>query len=382
MNNPILKSWPEFDEKEEEAVVRVIRSNQLFADNEVKTFENKYSKFIGVEYSLGVGNATQGLHLALASLNIGVGDEVIVTPYSWISSASCILMQNAVPIFCDIESDNFGIDPNKLEKCITQRTKAVIAVHMFGYPCKIEEIKFICNQRNIFLIEDNSHAHGATVNSQKTGSFGIISVGSLHQRKSLPVGDGGIICTNNKEIYSKIYKLRSFGHEELSYNYRMTEFAGAIGQVRLNKLIIENETRILYAKRLAKIIDKSPYLEVIMPKESNKSVFYALLIKINSKTSKFNKEILELEKNNIPIRFTWKPLHKHSHFLPDQEIARGNPWDHTKYKEFNPNWSTPSLPVTESLIPFKILEFYIHPNNSFELLELAAKKLISIFNED
>ena len=208
-------NWPTFGEQEEKAVEDVIRSGQLFADQKVREFEENFGKYIGTKHALGLGNATQGLHLCLAALGIGIGDEVIVTPYSWISTASSILMQNAIPIFCDIEEQTLGIDPDKIENLITSRTKAIVCVHMFGYPCKIREIKSIAEKHNLALIEDASHAHGAELNGKKIGTFGDVSAFSLHQRKALSVGDGGIVCTDNVSLAEKIYKMRSFGRQEL-----------------------------------------------------------------------------------------------------------------------------------------------------------------------
>ena len=161
--------WPQFGEKHAKAVNDVIQSNQIFADRKVKKFEKEYSKYISSKFALGVGNATQGLHLSLHSLGIGHGDEVIVTPYSWISSASCVLMQGAIPVFVDIEPDSFGICPKELEKAITKRTKAVILVHVFGYPSKVEIISKICKENSIYLIEDASHVHGGLSNNKNLG---------------------------------------------------------------------------------------------------------------------------------------------------------------------------------------------------------------------
>ncbi|MBO75240.1 MAG: aminotransferase DegT, partial [Flavobacteriales bacterium] len=184
-------SWPQYGSEEEAAVARVINSNQLFAAEEVAAFESEYARYIGARFACGLGNATQGLHLALASIGVGLGDEVVVPAYSWISSASCTLMQNAVPVFCDLESESLGLDPVALEVAITDQTKAIVVTHMFGYPAKIREIAEVAKRRRIPLIEDASHAHGASVGDQFLGTFGDVSVFSMHQRKSLSVGDGG-----------------------------------------------------------------------------------------------------------------------------------------------------------------------------------------------
>ncbi|MDA7636498.1 aminotransferase class I/II-fold pyridoxal phosphate-dependent enzyme, partial [Candidatus Pelagibacter sp.] len=213
-------SWPNYTKKDVSAVTKVVKSNQIFSANEVRKFENQFSKFNKSKYVKAVGNATQGLHLALSALEIGYGDEVIVTNYSWISTASCVLMQNAKPIFVDIELDTLGADPKKIEKLITKKTKAIIVVHMFGNPCKINEIKKIASKNKIYLIEDASHAHGAEYNKKKVGNFSDIAVFSCHQRKNLSAGEGGLVVSKNKLLDNRVYKLRSFGEKKLSYNYR------------------------------------------------------------------------------------------------------------------------------------------------------------------
>tara|TARA_B100000315_G_C14561349_1_gene580736 strand:- start:1099 stop:2247 length:1149 start_codon:yes stop_codon:yes gene_type:complete len=372
--------WPQYGHEEQAAVARVIKSNQLFADREVNAFETLYASYIGCNYALGLGNATQGLHLALAALNIGIGDEVIVSPYSWISSASCVLMQNAVPVFCDIEGDSLGICPNEIEKNITDRTKAIIVVHMFGYPAKIKEIVSLSEKYGIPLIEDASHAHGASVEEKKIGNFGLISVFSLHQRKSLSVGDGGVICTNNQEIYDKVYKLRSFGHDELSYNYRMTEFAGALGKVGLSKLDSNNSQKIANALLLKKLFDNNDHLKVRVCRKDEIGVYYAVLFEVTKKVEKLNIKISRLNKKGIPLIKTWKPLHKHPHFNPKFIPARGLPWKEEKYNGMmkNKKYKDLKLSNTDYYCPSRILELVVHPPVDKSLIELAA---IEIKNE-
>ena len=381
--------WPTFGEQEERAVEDVVRSGQLFANQKVREFEASFGKYIGTEYALGLGNATQGLHLCLAALGIGIGDEVIVTPYSWISTASCILMQNAIPIFCDIEEHTLGIDPNKIEKLITNRTKAIICVHMFGYPCKISEIKSIAKKHKLALIEDASHAHGAELNGKKIGTFGDISVFSLHQRKALSVGDGGMVCTNNASLAEKIYKMRSFGSNELSYNYRMTEFAGALGSVRLQKLDEQNNQRRKNSTFLNKLISEklSDFLEPLSVNPYSQTVHYANIIKITDEgTKSIDTEYLEaLEGHSLPIRRTWSPLHHHPNFNPSKNNrpARGLPWEFDSYdgKMRHTRYESLSLPVVEKLCPNKILEIYVHPPCAEREMQTAFKYLQRLFKK-
>ena len=380
-------SWPNFGIEEERAVQEVVFSGQLFAADKVRSFENAFQEYLGCDYALGLGNATQGLHLSLASLNIGLGDEVIVTPYSWISSASCIIMQNAVPIFCDIEEETFGLDPDKVEALISEKTKAIICVHMFGYPSQIEKISLIAKKYGIALIEDASHGHGSEYNEQKIGTFSDISVFSLHQRKALSVGDGGLVCTNRGELAEEIHKLRSFGSKSLSYNYRMTEFAGAIGNIKLKKLDHENEQRIRNFQLLSEMVSESltTFLEPVHPIKNAKAVFYACLLKLTSQgLLSLNEDYLaQLQTMGVPIRKTWAPLHQHPHFNPTGNFsyARGIPWEMHEYTGSmkGQKYSELHLPVTENFCPNRILEVYIHPPCADLEMEVLHYHLMRLF---
>ena len=143
------REWPHYDEDHYEAVNRVIRSNRLFNGPELKAFEQQFCAYTGSDYTVGLGNATQGLHLALAATDVGVEAEVIVTPYAWISSASCVLMQNAIPVFADIEPRTFGLDVKSIEEKVTAKTKAVVRVNRFGYPAEIEARSELCKSTDI-----------------------------------------------------------------------------------------------------------------------------------------------------------------------------------------------------------------------------------------
>ena len=379
MNYIDWPTWPQFGEEESLAVQKVISSNQLFADKEVKKFENEFSEYIGRRYSLGVGNATQGLHLSLIALGVGAGDEVIVTSYSFISTASCILMQNAIPIFCDIEEKSLGICPVDVEKKITQNTKAIIYAHLWGYPARVDDITRISKKYNIPLIEDASHAHGASVRGVKAGNFGDISVFSLHQRKALSVGDGGVVCTSNENYYNKIYKLRSFGDNDLSYNYRMTEFAGSLGSVGLKKLDNQNCIRIENSLLLSYLLKDNEFLEVRVGGESEYCVYYAVLIELVKHIPNLEQRLKNLQDMGIFIRKTvFTPLHKHPHFNPEPHSpARGMPWRADDYKGQmkKVNYKDQVLKNVTNLSPHKIFEVYVHPPVDSELIKVAANHI-------
>ena len=368
------EKWPKYNQNHARAVNEVIVSNQLFAAEKVRKFEEAYSNYIGSKYALGLGNATQGLQLSLHALGIGYGDEVIVTPYSWISSASCVLMQGAIPIFVDIEPESFGISPELLERAITKKTKAVILVHMFGYPAKVKEISEICKKYSINLIEDASHAHGGKFKNQNLGTFGDISVFSLHQRKALPLGDGGIICTNKKKIFEDIYQMRSFGHKKLSYNYRMTEFAGALGLECLKNLDKENLIRRENHNFLAENLNNSIF-RVIEPIKDSYAVYYSNLIEIDLPLKK-QKDLLSYANSaNLLLKRTWQPLNKNPSFMRENMNNNFAPWDN-HYENFEePN--TLNLPISEEYQEKRLFELDCHPLITKKEIKQAAEFLKS-----
>jgi dTDP-4-amino-4,6-dideoxygalactose transaminase len=364
--------WPSYREDHENAVLRVIKSNQLFAAKEVTAFEREYADFVGSTHAVGVGNATQGLHLALAALGVGTGDEVIVTPYSWISSASCVLMQNAIPVFVDIESESFGISPARLVSAISERTRVVILVHMFGLASQVEEIKLICEERGIFLIEDGSHAHGVRLKNVHLGTLGDIGVFSLHQRKAISTGDGGIICTDNSELFEKMRRLRSFGADQLSFNYRMTEFAAALGRVGLKGLDLDNEKRRDNHRILLDNLDNT-LIRVIKPRLGVEAVFYSNLLDINISADRQINLIALAHQSGIPLKRTWQPLHKHPHFLRKNMPNNIAPWDCLKgdFEEPANKW----LPIAEEFQTKRLFELDCHPLVPPEVVAQAANVL-------
>jgi perosamine synthetase len=376
-------SWPQYGPREVDAVARVVKSQQLFAAAEVKTFEADFASFQGSKIAIGMGNATQGLHLALAALNVGEGDEVIVTPCSWISSSSCVLMQNAIPVFADIESESLGLDPDQVESKITEKTKAIIMVHILGYPAKIAELSKIAKKYSIPLIEDASHAPGAEVNGKKIGTFGEIGVFSLQQRKAISTGDGGVICTDNLELAEKIRRLRSFGHEELSYNYRMTEFSAALGRLGLERLDSENLERRQAAEWLSQNLVDLPWIKVRLVRQNEIGVYYAVALEVNLTDENSTDLIVKLNELGYPIRKAFEPLNRHPHFNPVQIPARGLPWI-SRLSADNPDlnyFANLDLPVAYEYCYGRVLELYAHPGITLEQLSKFRIDLIESYKQ-
>lgn len=250
---PIAK--PIIGHEEIKAVEDVLKSGMLAQGEVVKEFENAFSEYIGVKNSIAVSNGTVALDLALKALGIRQGDEVITPSFTFISTANAILFQGAKPVFADVDERTFNIDPDDVLEKITSKTKAIIGVHLFGHPFDVKAIQEICEDHNLFLIEDCAQAHGAEYNGRKVGSFGI-GCFSFYPTKNMTTGEGGMITTDNDDIAETCKLLRNHGeskkyyHVILGYNYRMTNIQAALGIVQLKRLEEFNEKRIRNAEYL------------------------------------------------------------------------------------------------------------------------------------
>ncbi len=281
---PIAK--PVLGREEEEAVRKVLQSGMLVQGEKVKSFEKAFANYIGVKHAVAVTNGTIALDATLKALKIGPGDEVIVPAFSFIAASNCVLFQRAKPVFADIDQRNFNMEPSDANAKITAKTKAIITVHMFGQPAKMEELQEIAQNHDLFLVEDAAQAHGAEYEGRKVGGLGDVGCFSFYATKNMTAGEGGIIMTNNDELARRARLLRNHGQTEkhhhiiLGYNYHMTELSAAVGLVQLKKLEKLNEKRIKNAEMLNEGIEKihgltSPYVE-----EHVKHVFYQYVVKV------------------------------------------------------------------------------------------------------
>lgn len=265
---------PFIDEKETEEVLDVLKSKRLtlISGDKVHEFEKKFADYIGTRYSIAVNSGTAALHVLLASLELGPGDEVIIPPFTFVATATSVLHQNSIPIFADIDPKTYCIDPKSIQDTITPKTKAIIPVHLFGHPATMDEIQEIGEENDISVIEDACQAHGAEYKGKKIGSIGDLACFSFFESKNMMTGEGGIICTNNEELAEKCRLIRHHGepswyeYVRLGYNYRMTEIQAALGIVQLKKLDMMNQRRIKYAEYYNKNLEdisgfKLPYVE-------------------------------------------------------------------------------------------------------------------------
>jgi len=233
----------------------------------INIFEEKFAEFCGTKYAMSVSNGTVGLHLALKTLDIKNGDEVIIPDLTFVATANAVITAGATPIMVDIDKVTFCIDPENIIKKINKNTKAIIPVHLFGHPAEMNKINQIANKYKLFVIEDAAEAHGASINGKKVGSFGDFGVFSFYGNKIITTGEGGMLTTDNEELFCKAKLLRDhamsktdkYWHSEIGYNYRMTNLQAAIGLAQLEKIdsflsirneILENYKSLLSASNI------------------------------------------------------------------------------------------------------------------------------------
>ncbi|NLN43671.1 MAG: DegT/DnrJ/EryC1/StrS family aminotransferase [Methanosarcina sp.] len=236
---PIAK--PMLGKEEIDAVTEVLSSGMIAQGPKVEEFELAFSEYTGCEYAAAVNSGTAALHIALLAHGIGKGDEVITSPFSFIATANSILYTGAKPVFADIESDTYNIDPERIQEKITPKTRAIMPVHLYGHSADMKAIMEIADDNNLIVIEDACQSHGAECLGKKVGSFGTGAF-SFYPTKNMTTSEGGMLTTDDKEIAEKAKMIRAHGskvrymHEILGFNLRMTDIAAVIGLVQLGKL--------------------------------------------------------------------------------------------------------------------------------------------------
>ena len=251
---PIAK--PIIGEEEIENVVEVLKSGMIAQGPKVMEFEEKFVNWIGAKYGIATNSGTSALHVALLACGIGEGDEVITTPFTFIASGNAIVYTGATPVFADIDLDTYTIDPDSIENLITDKTKAILPVQLYGQAADMDEIREIAEKHDLKIIEDAAQAHGAEYNGEKVGTLGDMACFSFYPTKNMTTSEGGMITTNDEELAKKAQMFRAHGaseryhHDEIGYNFRMTDIAAAIGLAQLNVIDEFNNKRISNANYL------------------------------------------------------------------------------------------------------------------------------------
>lgn len=278
--------WPFFDEDEVDAAGRVLRSGKVnyWTGQEGRLFEQEFAAFAGCRYAVAIANGSVALELALYALDIGPGDEVIVTPRTFVASASAVVLRGAKPVFADVDPDSGNITAETARAVLTPKTKAIIVVHLGGWPCEMDPILQLAREHGLKVIEDCAQAHGATYQGRPVGCLGDVAAWSFCQDKIITTaGEGGMLTTNDPQIWERAWSYKDHGksyeavyhrehppgyrwlHESFGTNWRMTEVQAAIGRVALPKVPRWVEIRRRYAEYLAERFQRIPGLRVPMP---------------------------------------------------------------------------------------------------------------------
>ena len=281
----------------------------------ISSFEERFSKYCGVKYGVATSNGTTALHLALAALEIGVGDEVIIPDITFAATINAVIYTGATPVIVDIEKESWCIDPSEIEKAITSKTKAIIPVHIYGQPCDMGKICEIAKKNNLYVIEDCAEAHGAEWREKKVGSFGVIACFSFFGNKVITTGEGGMCITNDEGLNQKMRVLRDHGmskekkyyHEVIGFNYRMTNLQAAIGTAQVERidsiLSWREDLEMEYRSVLSKI-DGVSLQRIDLPDRKKISWLVSILVE----EEKRDVILQKLKENGIDSRPFFVPL--------------------------------------------------------------------------
>lgn len=309
-------SKPDIKESDKKEVLGVLETPYLSLGPKLAEFEKAAARFTGVKYAVGVNSGTAALHLIIKALGIGPGDEVITTPFSFISSANCFVYEGARPVFVDINEKTLNIDAGKIEEKITTKTRAILAVDVFGQPADWAKLETIAKKHKLFLIEDSAEALGSVYKRKKCGSFGDAAIFSFYPNKQITTGEGGMILTDKKEIADFCWSAANQGrkavaskwleHVRLGYNYRLDEMSAALGLSQLKRIetVIRQREKIagLYNKKLSRVSG----IEVLEKKHKISRFVYVVKL---AKGLNRNRIISEMAKKGIQCSNYFQPIH-------------------------------------------------------------------------
>lgn len=312
-----------------EALVAILKSDWLTTGPKIPQFEEAFANYVNAPFAVAVSNGTAALHAAMYAINLQEGDEVIVPPLTFAATANCVIYQKGIPVFADIDPDSLLIDPEAIEKKITAKTKAIIAVDYAGQPCNYNQLKQIANAHQLTLISDACHALGATYEGQMVGSIAELNIFSFHPVKHMTTGEGGMITTNNSAFYKRMKRFRNHGIEvdhhqrsqegtwfyemvDLGYNYRLTDFQSALGISQLKKIPTWVKQRQTLAQQYTQSLKE---LEHIQPLKSGDNLTHAYHLYVVKVPAKHRKAIFTfLREQQLGVNVHYVPVHLHPYY--------------------------------------------------------------------
>jgi len=334
-----LSAWPKFTQREKELILQVLESGRLVSTlgRMTREFEEKFARFLGVKYAAAVFNGTVALHTALTALGVGPGDEVITTPFTFAASATTILHSNAIPVFADIDLETLNISPTSIEEKISDKTRAILVVHLAGHPAEMDEIMKIARENNLYVIEDCAQAIGSEYRGVKVGGIGDLGTFSFYQTKNMTTGEGGMVTTNSDELAEKVRLVRDHGQTSkyeytfLGFNYRMTELQAALGIGQLERIEELNRRRAeiakIYFDELQSLDGELLKLPRAKPYVKHTWHIYEVLLKLEKLKIDRDSFVKALKAENVLVTVAYpKPLHLTTIFKDKIARKHGCPW--------------------------------------------------------
>ncbi len=373
-NIPLFKIFS--DEQDYDLIHQVIKRGSYWTTGpEVEKFEQEVAKYVGLKYAVSFTNGTAALHAAMLAYGIGKDDEVIVPSFTFISTANVPLFVGAKPVFAEIDTETYGLDPEDVEKRITSKTKAIMPVHVGGAPCLIEELKEIAEKHDLLLIEDAAEAFGAKVHGKMVGTHGDIAMYSFCQNKIITTGEGGMLVTDDKDIYNQLKLLRSHGRADdadyfsksetndyisLGYNFRMSSITAALGLAQMSKVdkIIEMRRNVAqqYNKNLGGISQIT--LPIERPGCFNVYQLYTIMLESQEIRDKLKSA---LTKDKIMTKVYFDPIHLMKHYQ-------------------NMGYTIGELPQTEDIAK-RVLTLPLYPEMNEEEVSYVTKSIRNPINK-
>lgn len=381
--------WPQYDEHERQALLDVLDSEIWWRTpgTRTKKFEEEFAAYHGAKYGIACTNGTAAIEIVLAALGIGLGDEVIVPDFTFVATASAVLLHGALPVLVDVDKETYCIDPQKVEAAITKRTKAIIAVHIAGYPADMDALGEIANRHNLILLEDCAHAHGSEWKGHKVGTLGRAGTFSFQQSKLMTAGEGGIILTDDDDLEVRIRSVHDCGrmpgewfyaHFINGSNYRLSEWQGAVLSQQLKRFdsqaLIRSANAAYLNKHLLEIEGIKP--QVYDPRVTRNG-HYCYLFTYDPdyfEGLSTNDFIKALEAEGIPTQASYPPLHALALFKNGEYLKRLN----LEHAAAQKPYDDADFPVTE--IGFKNTVWLVHrtllgtEQDTAEIVE-AVKKI-------
>jgi perosamine synthetase len=325
-------SAPWIDERDEELVLEVMRSGRLSLGPTIDRFEEAFAAAVGAPYAAAVSSGTAGLHLLCVSAGVGPGDEVITSPYSFVASANCAIYEGATPVFADIDPITLNLDPTAVEAAVTDRTRAIVAVDIFGYPSELEELQALCQRHGIALIDDSCEALGAVYRGRPLGAQGQDAVFAFYPNKQITTGEGGVVTTHSEETWLLLKSLRNQGradgggwldHARLGFNYRMDDVRAAIGLGQLEKLDRILRGRADVAGRYTELLGDVPGLELPCPDDdAHERSWFVYVVTLPAGTDR-EMVIAELESRGVQTARYLPCIHLQSYMRERYGFSEG-----------------------------------------------------------